>query len=651
MHRAVQFCSLRNHAYYWRRRIPSSRAYVDFSLGTRDWRVAQQLSCVLTLESERAFGSLREGNMTEEQVKAFMKLCFKKHQDKLRNLTMLALDSGDSIQEEITANRVAAHAHFALAQGGLDAQAAPTGDTEFDRRVSKLADATADMIWSEAGTERMRHQISDFLGTQATGIELATGRMAKLNAMAAAALSVADELASRTGTSQLEQSRELVALLEQPDVSNIPAAAIDGPRAPSQTTMTQQGIDEHNSMQGAELDGTLEFARDMVARAVRTGAHDAAWGKVKLRVIEEFVECTGCTTLVSIRQADIWKWMRILEQLPAAHGKDPIDAERTLHQRVENAQKAGKAGFKTIGAKTIKKNLSVLGSLLKAAKNAGFSELGNLSTAIQDRSVHIGATRTDRPRFKTADLFALFAGPIWTGCKSQSRRNLPGDLIIQDGLYWCPLIAAYTGVRREEIAGMQVADVDILAQTPAFVVRVNSNRGLKTIASARTIPIPAPILKLGFAKYVTERQQRRDVDLFPELAARAGIAKGTHSSFGDKMDHHFNNAVDLALGANREVDGRRKTFHSFRHYVATKLDNHDAVRDKTVQDLLGHENVGTTNRIYRDPTPLPIMLDAIEKLPDFTIAAQAALSHARVAAPRPRNKKRTRTAQNTACAN
>jgi integrase len=198
---------------------------------------------------------------------------------------------------------------------------------------------------------------------------------------------------------------------------------------------------------------------------------------------------------------------------------------------------------------------------------------------------------------------------------------------------------------------MQVADVDLLAQTPAFVIRVNSNRGLKTIASARTIPIPAPILKLGFAKYVKERQQRRDVDLFPELAASAAVVKGTHSSFGDKIDHHFNKAVDLALGANREVDGRRKTFHSFRHYVATKLDNHDAVRDKTVQDLLGHENVGTTNKIYRDPTPLPIMLDAIEKLPDFTIAAQAALSHARVAAPRPRNKKRTRTAQNTAYAN
>ncbi len=650
MRRAVQFCSLRNQAYYWRRRIPGSDAYVDFSLGTRDWRVAQQLSCVLTLESERAFGSLREGSMTEEQVKAFMKLCFKRHQDKLRNLTTLALDSGHAIQDEIVANRVAAHAHLALAQRGLNAQADPTGDTEFDRRVSKLADATADMIWSEAGTERMRHQISDFLGTQATGIELATGRMAKLNAMAAAAHSVADELASRTGTSQLEQSRKLVALLEQ-DVSNIPAAAIEEPRAPSQTTMAQRGIDEHNSMQGAELDGTLEFARDMVARAVRTGAHDAAWGKVKLRVIEEFVECTGCTTLVSIRQADIWKWMRILEQLPAAHGKDPIDADRTLIQRVANARMAGKDGFKTIGAKTIKKNLSVLGSLLKAAKNAGFSELGNLSTAIQDRSVHIGAARTDRPRFKTADLFALFAGPIWTGCKSQSRRNLPGDLIIQDGLYWCPLISAYTGVRREEIAGMQVADVDLLAQTPAFVIRVNSNRGLKTIASARTIPIPAPILKLGFAKYVKERQQRRDVDLFPELAASAAVVKGTHSSFGDKIDHHFNKAVDLALGANREVDGRRKTFHSFRHYVATKLDNHDAVRDKTVQDLLGHENVGTTNKIYRDPTPLPIMLDAIEKLPDFTIAAQAALSHARVAAPRPRNKKRTRTAQNTAYAN
>lgn len=97
MCRAVQFCSLRNQAYFWRRRIPGSDAYVDFSLGTRDWRVARQLSCVLTLESERSLAGLREGSMTEEQVKAFTRLCLKKYQEKLRSLAMLALDSGISL--------------------------------------------------------------------------------------------------------------------------------------------------------------------------------------------------------------------------------------------------------------------------------------------------------------------------------------------------------------------------------------------------------------------------------------------------------------------------------------------------------------------------------------------------------------------------
>ncbi len=61
--------------------------------------------------------------MTEEQVQAFLKQCFLKHQGKLRSLTVLALDSGHDIRDEISANFVAAHAHLALANGGLNGQA------------------------------------------------------------------------------------------------------------------------------------------------------------------------------------------------------------------------------------------------------------------------------------------------------------------------------------------------------------------------------------------------------------------------------------------------------------------------------------------------------------------------------------------------
>ncbi len=186
-----------------------------------------------------------------------------------------------------------------------------------------MADRVADMMWSDSGTARLRRELADFLGEPPGSMDVAIARTAK----AAAELAAADELSSRSKASQLEQSRKLADLLARPaDPAPVATASVV-----QEVLLAEAAPQSRNAEVSvapfAELIGTMDFARDMVARAVRSGAHDAAWGKVKLRVIEEFVECTGCTTLTSIRQADIWKWMRILEQLPANHGKDPNDAE------------------------------------------------------------------------------------------------------------------------------------------------------------------------------------------------------------------------------------------------------------------------------------------------------------------------------------
>jgi hypothetical protein len=78
---------------------------------------------------------------------------------------------------------------------------------------------------------------------------------------------------------------------------------------------------------------------------------------------------------------------------------------------------------------------------------------------------------------------------IWTGCKSGHFRNTPGTRIIKDGLYWVPMIADYTGARREEIAGLQPSDIKDENGIPYFDIAENHNRGVKTLAGVRRIPI------------------------------------------------------------------------------------------------------------------------------------------------------------------
>ena len=46
----------------------------------------------------------------------------------------------------------------------------------------------------------------------------------------------------------------------------------------------------------------------------------------------------------------------------------------------------------------------------------------------------------------------LFASPYWTGRASNYFLTRPGTIIVRDSLYWCVLIIAFHGMRREEAA-------------------------------------------------------------------------------------------------------------------------------------------------------------------------------------------------------
>ena len=70
----LPFCILRGTTFYWRRRLPSPfKMSVEFSLGTKDLRIARGLSSMLTIETDRAFAVLREAKMTPKKVDTFAK--------------------------------------------------------------------------------------------------------------------------------------------------------------------------------------------------------------------------------------------------------------------------------------------------------------------------------------------------------------------------------------------------------------------------------------------------------------------------------------------------------------------------------------------------------------------------------------------------
>lgn len=368
----------------------------------------------------------------------------------------------------------------------------------------------------------------------------------------------------------------------------------------------------------------MTFTEETVAQERLDGRLESGTLDQKLQVINMFVWATGKAFFQDLKQSDIKRYVDCLKLIPKNH-KAPVYEGLTPEALMARAAFLPKREV-GLSAQTINRNLSYLTKLMRQAQMAGIEGLPTNLIIGGFRQPKLVRAHEQRPGYTAEDIELLFKHPIWTGCHSLTRRHVPGNLIVWDGLYWCPLISAYSGVRREEIAAMQVAEVMLDADVPHFIVQENDNRGLKTLASTRTVPIHPTLFRLGFDRYVRKLQQAGETNLFPDLKP----TEGTKSLWGDKLHYNFSKAVKLSLGASHVESDAGKTFHSFRHYICTALDRIGTVKDKTTRDIVGHENVGTTDRIYKEPALLAVKLAALEFLPDLTEAAAIAVQSKQV---------------------
>ena len=79
---------------------------------------------------------------------------------------------------------------------------------------------------------------------------------------------------------------------------------------------------------------------------------------------------------------------------------------------------------------------------------------------------------------------------------------VPGSTIIHDSHYFVPLIGWYTGMRRDEICGLELDDIVLQDGFWHFDVRENDVRALKTIRSKRLIPLAQELILLGLPDYI-----------------------------------------------------------------------------------------------------------------------------------------------------
>ena len=196
-------------------------------------------------------------------------------------------------------------------------------------------------------------------------------------------------------------------------------------------------------------------------------------------------------------------------------------------------------------------------------------------------SVEIGGKESEgREPWTKEELGLIFSDLLWT------KRAIPTDKKAgKEAAYWIPLIACYTGARLTEIAQLWTDDIAMEPGKEAFEFRADAQRDqkLKNTGSWRAVPMHSELIRLGFCDYV---QSLPKGELFPHLPKEG--KNGAGGQFG-KWFGTFKSAKGFTSPA--------KSFHSFRHLVATELRLAGAT-DAQADAITGHAGNGVGRQVY-----------------------------------------------------
>jgi len=195
------------------------------------------------------------------------------------------------------------------------------------------------------------------------------------------------------------------------------------------------------------------------------------------------------------------------------------------------------------------------------------------------------ARRGTRVPFTQDELKALFASSIWNGCRRPFHEEVARQKSATLWKYWCPLLALYTGLRREEVARLRKDDFD--TSTGVWLLRVQAtyDRRLKSKAAIREVPIHSKLVSLGLRDYVDGLSEK--APLFPDLRPT-----GAYKEYGEQLGKWFR-----TYRQTRGLYSPHTDFHSFRHAFVVGLRDAGVAVDM-IALLVGHEYGGVTASVY-----------------------------------------------------
>ncbi|MCY1222765.1 Phage integrase family protein [compost metagenome] len=161
-------------------------------------------------------------------------------------------------------------------------------------------------------------------------------------------------------------------------------------------------------------------------------------------------------------------------------------------------------------------------------------------------------------------------------------------------------IAAYTGMRAEEIAQIRKADIQE-PEKSKYIINVR-DVGTKTKAGIRAVPVHDDLYPLiKFLVKDSKSEYLLDYQTLSRIDKRSVLLVTRFSKLKRNLNY-----------------GKEKTFHSLRHSLATQLERAE-IAENIAADILGHKKTTMSYGLYSGGTSIAARLEAISKIEGFQL--------------------------------
>lgn len=642
---AAPYVFKRGAVYWWRRRLPvgtESRALVptEISLNTKELHEAKKTAADVTQASDRLLPLLRDKMISAEDAKKVLVKVALSHSAKLDAVAANEIAYGADVESSRRADIATGWAYRLLAAHGKNAR---IGEHEVREMLSAgiddatIVQAQQTIVSLRAGgafppaEERILDLIEEF-GIQPTDGNYQQAQQRYLRGLAAALLDTRrrwsgirfddDALLQQALVEQAgsfgSASANRGPLVSQLATAELPVAQLSGarpqlgacvdesdPKADSSENDLDIDIEEDEQEEEEEYRSLVEIVGEAATYNLKAGDWRKDTRDQHVSLAKLFVRFVGHDNPRKMRQSHIAQFRSALIQFPKNYGKSPKDFTLTVPEILARAAEMPKEKV-GLSVSTMNRHMTQTGNIAKICDAAGFpfADFGGVEKL---RSRKKGSARAERPRFLTDELRTLCNLPIWTGCRSEPERLVAGGIIIHDAIYWVPLVAIFTGARREEICGLFLSEVELFEGVACLRLENSAIRDVKNEESKRRVPVHLELIRLGFLDYVDALRRAGHIYLFPELRAAAAS-----TPMGDVFDNEWQKMRAAALPHAKEEG---KVFNSIRHWCNNEM-KQAKVTVEIRRDVIGHSNGADVNSgRYSDPASLALMSEALATLP------------------------------------